>query len=235
MLNEFFVRNYKNIIMDEEEPLILGGLNIFIGANGCGKSNLFEAIKFLPDCIEYGLQKTVRTYRKGLASLLNKDISTPNKISFKWQFSPITDRSGNAPVEYELDLSIQDYSHFSLEHETMQEIEYKVTGNRKYLDFESGKGVVEYRHNADYSMLFEEMEISEDETALKTLSSPKQYPAIEYIKNKVSQWRFYNANHMSIRNIKDRPSKVDIQRPYYRTCDNFCYMFLLIFLDHLTE
>ncbi|KJU87001.1 hypothetical protein MBAV_000805, partial [Candidatus Magnetobacterium bavaricum] len=108
--------------MNEEDPLLLDDLNIFVGPNGCGKSNLFEAIRFLPDCIEYGLQKTIRIYRKGLNSILNKNISTPNKMSFKWQFPSIPNMLGNIPVEYELDLSIRDLKDFSIEHETMQEI-----------------------------------------------------------------------------------------------------------------
>ncbi|MBF0591184.1 MAG: AAA family ATPase [Nitrospirae bacterium] len=240
MLNEFFVRNYKNLLMDEKEPLILGGLNIFIGANGCGKSNLFEAIKFLPDCIEYGLQKTVRTYRKGLASLLNKNILTPNKISFKWQFDPIPNMRDKIPVEYELDLSIDDYNYFSVEHETMQEIRPRVTTETnkwKYLGFNFGKGVVNiYEGNRPRGFEHpEDEEISGDEIALKVLSSPKKYPAIEHIKKQVSLWRFYNANHISIRNIKDRPSKIDPSDLYLdETGENLAIvLFNLMQKDHL--
>ncbi|MBV6342508.1 AAA family ATPase [Candidatus Magnetobacterium casense] len=213
MLEKFFVKNYKNILMDENESLSLGKLNIFIGPNGCGKSNLFEAIKFLPDCIEYGLQKTIRTYRKGVQSLLNKNFSIPSKINFKWQFPPIPNIVSGIPAEYELDLSIDDYNYFSVEREIMQESKSRKIGEQRnwmYLAFNFGKGVVN-RYEGSRPMGFEhpEEEISSDEIALKTLSSPKQYPAIEHIKQQVSLWRFYNANHISIRNIKDKPSKVD--------------------------
>ncbi|KJU86596.1 ATPase [Candidatus Magnetobacterium bavaricum] len=235
MLKEFFVRNYRNIVMDEKEPLLLGGLNIFIGPNGCGKSNLFEAIKFLPDSIEYGLQKTIRTYRKGLGSILNKNISTPNKMSFKWQFPSITSILAGVPVEYSLDLSIHDYNYFSVEREIMQETGGIIFGRgNMYIDLSFGKGEVNEPGGIITSEYKEEVEISGDETALKTLSSPRQYPAIDRIKKQVSLWRFYNANHISIRNIKDRPSKVDPSDLYLdETGDNLAIvLYNLIQRDH---
>ncbi|MBF0459205.1 MAG: AAA family ATPase [Nitrospirae bacterium] len=104
MLNYFFVENYKNIIMEKDKPLRLRHLNIFIGPNGSGKSNLFEAIKFLPDCLEYGMQKVIRSRLKGLDSILNKNLDTPNKIRFKWGFDQALVRTVRVPAMYKLDI-----------------------------------------------------------------------------------------------------------------------------------
>lgn len=46
MLTRFYARNYKGLSMD---PLTLGRVNVFIGPNNCGKSNLFSAVSFLFD------------------------------------------------------------------------------------------------------------------------------------------------------------------------------------------
>ena len=44
MIREIHVENFKSI---EKLTLELGRINVFIGANGCGKSNLLEAIEQL--------------------------------------------------------------------------------------------------------------------------------------------------------------------------------------------
>ncbi len=44
MLQKIDIKGFKSI---EEASLTLGKLNIFIGTNASGKSNLFDAFKFL--------------------------------------------------------------------------------------------------------------------------------------------------------------------------------------------
>lgn len=46
MLTRFYAKNYKGLLMD---PLALGRVNVFIGPNNCGKSNLFSAVSFVFD------------------------------------------------------------------------------------------------------------------------------------------------------------------------------------------
>jgi len=48
MLRFFATKNYNNLYLDE--PIYLNNLNIFIGANGSGKSNFISCLKFLKDC-----------------------------------------------------------------------------------------------------------------------------------------------------------------------------------------
>jgi AAA15 family ATPase/GTPase len=43
MLKKISIKNFKSI---EEDTIELGRINVFIGANGCGKSNILEAISF---------------------------------------------------------------------------------------------------------------------------------------------------------------------------------------------
>ena len=41
MITEFKIENYKSV---EKLTINLGRVNVFIGENGCGKSNILEAI-----------------------------------------------------------------------------------------------------------------------------------------------------------------------------------------------
>ena len=43
MINKIRIRNFKSIV---DLTLDLGRVNVIIGANGCGKTNILEAITF---------------------------------------------------------------------------------------------------------------------------------------------------------------------------------------------
>nr|HPH20929.1 AAA family ATPase [Haliscomenobacter sp.] len=49
MLKEITIKNFKSIANDTIE---LGRVNVFIGENGCGKSNILEAVGFASTGIE---------------------------------------------------------------------------------------------------------------------------------------------------------------------------------------
>ncbi|TAE05984.1 MAG: DUF2813 domain-containing protein, partial [Bacteroidetes bacterium] len=43
MLQEITIKNFKSIA---DDTIQLGRVNVFIGENGCGKSNILEAVGF---------------------------------------------------------------------------------------------------------------------------------------------------------------------------------------------
>ena len=47
-LEKLTIKNFKSI---REQTLALGRLNVLIGANGSGKSNLIEAFRFLREIV----------------------------------------------------------------------------------------------------------------------------------------------------------------------------------------
>lgn len=51
-LERLTIKNFKSI---REQTLALGPLNVFIGGNGCGKSNLVEAFQFLREVVNQNL------------------------------------------------------------------------------------------------------------------------------------------------------------------------------------
>jgi predicted ATPase len=54
-LENLTIRNCKSI---REQTLALGRLNVFIGGNGTGKSNLIEAFRFLREIVKQGRRKS---------------------------------------------------------------------------------------------------------------------------------------------------------------------------------
>ena len=52
VLEQITIKNFKSI---REQKLALGPLNVFIGGNGAGKSNLIEVFRFLREIVNQNL------------------------------------------------------------------------------------------------------------------------------------------------------------------------------------
>lgn len=81
-LNSLTIRNFKSI---REQHLELGRLNVFIGANGAGKSNLIEVFRFLREIVNQNLADYTGT-KGGAESLLHFGRKRSAEISFQLNF-----------------------------------------------------------------------------------------------------------------------------------------------------
>mgnify|MGYP001279711474 CR=1 FL=1 len=70
MLKTVHAQAYRNLKSDG--PFDLKALNILIGANGAGKSNLLEMVAFLLDALQSGLPQTFKR-RRSATSVVNID------------------------------------------------------------------------------------------------------------------------------------------------------------------
>ncbi len=62
MISQLHIKNFKSIV---DLTLDLGRVNLFIGENGCGKSNILEAVAFATSANE-GIVNTTVLYSKGV-------------------------------------------------------------------------------------------------------------------------------------------------------------------------
>lgn len=65
MIDRLIVQHYRSI---ESIDLQLGAVNLFVGRNGSGKSNILDAIRFTRDALKFGLDQAI-TDRHGLSSI----------------------------------------------------------------------------------------------------------------------------------------------------------------------
>lgn len=63
MLKEITIKNFKSIANDTIE---LGRVNVFIGENGCGKSNILEAVGFASAALEYNEVDNESVLKRGV-------------------------------------------------------------------------------------------------------------------------------------------------------------------------
>ena len=103
MSKSFSAQNYRNLSVDE---LALCPVNVFIGPNNSGKSNLIDALSFLPDMLNADTRESAfleQVRKRGWNELLNRSLKPPGKVSLRWTFQQEADWE---PVRYELDFAV---------------------------------------------------------------------------------------------------------------------------------
>ncbi|RKZ50750.1 MAG: hypothetical protein DRR00_14220 [Candidatus Parabeggiatoa sp. nov. 3] len=199
-------KGYRNLEM--AEPFEWDNLNILIGANGAGKSNLLEMIEFLPDALSGGLAETFKK-RRGLTSVIDLDRALPSEMELMWELS------GNAlltqgELKYHLIIEGDSYGRFSVNQERLDE-----TGldsslmPEAYLDFKYGEGMAKPWKSGNGLQKMPENLKSPQKLALGSLSSSQLYPVLESVREQALSWCFYNANDMNIRAIKHEVKEID--------------------------
>ncbi|MDR2172368.1 MAG: AAA family ATPase [Planctomycetaceae bacterium] len=86
ILNKLTIRGFKSI--RELTNFELGKLNVLVGANGSGKSNLISFFKMLTDMLDGNLDDYVRE-NGGISNILYNGRKTTQKMQFETQSSPL--------------------------------------------------------------------------------------------------------------------------------------------------
>ena len=201
---------YRNLEMTN--PFELDNLNILIGANGVGKSNLLEMIEFLPNALADGLPETFKR-RRGFTSVINLDRALPAEMELEWKLSGHSNLTDSIDLKYRLILEGDNHGRFLVNQEILEEAKPRhqsQTAPYKHLAFEYGKGVATpWEESPAHLMDYTENLKSTKKLALGTLSSPHVYPVLESVREQALSWHFYNANDMDVRAIKHESSEID--------------------------
>jgi predicted ATPase len=210
--------NFKNLLF--RDAIQLSNLNLLIGPNGSGKSNLISVLNFLRDAVSAPSDAARGItafddafFRLGGTRALDKTVSPPAKLSFDFEFNP-----GSEPSGYHLDLEI-------LVQDAMRQaiISRETLSNTKEPPFyfyqchnrASGEGKVSiYNDETKLGSHFEDLSnVPVDELALVAIprllessyfapESAPIYKTRRELIDTVSQWRFYNANAMNLKQIR---------------------------------
>src|SRR5206468_2893228 len=84
-LEKLTIKGFKSI---REQTLALGALNVFIGGNGVGKSNLIGAFRFLREILNQNLAGYVLT-KGGADTLLHFGRKQTPEMSFRLEFGEV--------------------------------------------------------------------------------------------------------------------------------------------------
>jgi len=184
----------------------VGALEVLVGANGSGKSSLFEFLKFLRDSMQWEIPPEIVTGAYGQQIFHFED--APN---IEWCISTNlkTLSMGYIPVVYEGSIS-GPIGRLSINKE------YARSGRTEILNVANGKG--------SYINLTEEGEVKEDiqlrprGLALRAFNNALQEPLFQ-LRDYISNWGFYSSLTIAIDKI--RRSVVIEQEPVLREdCSN---------------
>jgi len=134
MITRIIIEHFKSI---EYCDLTLGPVNIFVGPNGSGKSNIVDAISFLKDAIEHGLDYAFRE-RLGFESVRHWPPEINNRLGIS-----VHSEYDNLYFSYDLKVAGL-HGGFFVEEENLH-IEHRGEGDKKpegvYSVFRSGNRV----------------------------------------------------------------------------------------------
>ncbi|MFN8486362.1 MAG: AAA family ATPase [Caldilineaceae bacterium] len=244
LIRQLTTRNYKNLRGDnsvEESRTKLDKLNIFIGPNSSGKSNLIGVLRFLGGCVS-DLSDATRDrtgfddaiFRLGGPGILDRAIASPAVVKFQFEFDSMVENRVNV---LELELLVQDatkpviINQESLQGQALQHFasdepffyyqsHSRRSGEGRVSVYKDGVGGGQ-KHPPKRSSKLVPLEVVVPVNAL-TLSSipellerstypPENTPVYEVRRElieTIAGWRFYNANHMNLREIRLAEPKI---------------------------
>ena len=214
-------RNYKNLVA--KDAISLGNLNILLGPNASGKSNLIQLLQFLSGYASEGqdARSSASSFTQSILSLggdeiLDQDISKPGIVNLVYEFP---DSSGEASVFFEIELLVQGQNRKVIVNTEMLYQYRKIKPEPFYFyqahNQRSGSGVVSvYDQPGLTKTHFQPIQdVPVDELILVALPRLLEgsnfppdltpvYPVRRKILDSLSTWQFYNANHMNLRAIR---------------------------------
>ncbi len=217
------LKNYKNLTM--EEPIQLHQLNILIGPNCCGKSNLSATLHFLKNCVTASAEASigltgleVALEHLGGAKILDGKITRPARVNFEFEFNKTELMPNGGLLEIGLNIP-SDGRRVTI----YQELLLSCNVDNPFFYYkchekESGKGVVALNQE-NSSKHFELDNIPINDLALISITklletsqlSPEKAPLYKvrrHLMETFAQWRFYNANHANLYDIRNSEPKI---------------------------
>lgn len=159
--------------------------NIITGANGCGKSNLYQSMALIRAVVSGELSRTLSA-EGGVSSVL-------------W--------AGNrkeGPVRIRLGVSLDDFSYdieiglpqitrtaFGLDPQIKSEKVTLLESGRKLTILDRGKTGCTMR-NADGQAETYRLTLYDGESAINQIADPRRFPVLEDFRRRVAKWRFYH-------------------------------------------
>ena len=197
------IKNYRclrNIVLDD-----LTRMTVVVGANGSGKSSLFDVFSFLKDSLVQNVAAAV-ALRGGYRELVSRGQADPIEITVKFR------QSGGRLATYLLRI-IQDGGSVVIEHETLSY--RKGQGGRwgwRFVDCRRGEGKVitnetEYGVSAMKGEDQKKREFKLDDPstlAIKSFGQLQEFPIVSELRSLIESW------HISDFHIADARSSVEV-------------------------
>lgn len=176
--------------------LDLSAVNLLTGPNGCGKSNLYNAMFLLSKAATGGLARAIAE-EGGMPSALT---ALREKVRLTRKAPPRRIRMSVELDEfrYELQLGLPQCgpptatpSLFLLDPEVKEE-SITIQAGARPVSLMERKGPTAYVRDADGALVQYPLELLKTESVLAQISEPHRYPELSMVREQMRAWRFYH-------------------------------------------
>jgi predicted ATPase len=228
IISRITTKNYRNLV--NEDGIELNNLNILIGSNGSGKSNLVALLEFFKNCLtptsdleSRGITVFENALSKLKYNILDASIKKPAKVNLEIEFPNLHSLS-----EITFSLAFYVNNIISIAEESLQHAKPNKGSDRPFIYYKS------HDHQAGISMVsinnknknrrgsnFQKLpHIPTNELSLLVIPKlltelgafyPEQVPLYKVysdLRETVKKWQFYNANEMDLAKIRGERPKV---------------------------
>ena len=183
----------------------VGGLTVFVGANGVGKTNLYRGLQLLQASAAGTLAREIAS-EGGMESALwagKRVVNKPARIKLQVGLGSETDRSGQSSFDYDVEVGlVHSYevgigirqptaAAFTLEPQVKEEMLVFHGGKRPLtvLDRKGPRTTAVDDQGRKHAL---GTELLASETALAALRDPGRFGDIDLVRKEMLDWRFYH-------------------------------------------
>lgn len=183
-IRSLLVRGYRSV---QRVLLPLAQVNVLVGPNGCGKSNLYRSLYLLNRAAEGQLARTLAAEGGMPSCLWAGEVAkkTPRRVTIEVRFDQWMYRFACG-----LSNPMQD-SAFALDPIVRVEELQFLGGTRPATLFKRTNGFAELRDEAGQRVRFP-LELSDSESILSELREPHRFPELSALRSVLQVWRFYH-------------------------------------------
>ncbi|KQB43346.1 SMC domain protein [Flavobacterium daejeonense] len=200
------IKNFK--VYQDTEIRDLPNMCVFLGANGTGKSTLFEVFGFLSDALKSNV-KTALNKRGGYKEVYSRNGVGDIEIEIKFR-NPDVDGKKQPLITYELSVCLGETNMPVVSKEVLSYRRGQYGKPYKFLEFVKGKGNAIINESEFESAKQEFKEEREEQTldspdilAIKGLGQFQKFNAISSFRRLLENWYVSNFQIQAAQNIED--------------------------------
>ncbi|SNY59251.1 AAA family ATPase [Enterobacter sp. CC120223-11] len=203
MISRIQIQNFRSV---RKIDLELGRLNVVVGSNGCGKSNIYKGIQLLSAAAE-GRFSSHLSDEGGLENVMwsgqfNAAAGEPRRLALSCQADDF---------DYEMQIGFPDKlpypTHFALDAVFKEEnIWVGKVGRRPSANVLHRKNSAAFLVDVDGHKTAYTDAVYENESIFGHLGEPHKYPEISLVRETMRKWRFYHEFDVSKKSSLRTPS-----------------------------
>ncbi|WP_057463613.1 MULTISPECIES: AAA family ATPase [unclassified Pseudovibrio] len=197
-LSAIGIENYRSV---HKLFMRVGAVNVFVGNNGVGKTNLYKSLELLQQAALGRITRAV-SEEGGVDSVMwAGDLKTHEK-------KRIILRADLGDLSYRIQLGLPNpISDPALPYETMvREEELNLLTGSKSVVLMNRKGPSAFLRASNGSKVTYDNELLPSETALASIRDGSQFPELDLVRRAIADWRFYHTFRSDRDSLLRRPS-----------------------------